>query len=153
MTPSYSVVDPASVILTKRCIANKESHDPETECVYFVDTNDITDNENFFEDETEVIELDSLPELNLDLGDPEPLNLDTLARSDPNLIRISLWMSSLWLLVPISWLLVPIPCAAPSIPPLAACPVAALPDFLCGFQVLFWTECLAFHLAIFNGFN
>ncbi|KAL0910056.1 hypothetical protein M5K25_020984 [Dendrobium thyrsiflorum] len=56
-------------------------------CIHFVDTDDITDNEDFFEDETEVVELDSLHNLNPDLRDLEPLNIDTLAHPDPNLIK------------------------------------------------------------------
>ncbi|KAL0919087.1 hypothetical protein M5K25_011160 [Dendrobium thyrsiflorum] len=42
---------------------------------------------NFFEDETEVIKLDSLYDLNPDLGVLELLDLDTLDHPDPNFIK------------------------------------------------------------------
>ncbi|KAL0909892.1 hypothetical protein M5K25_020801 [Dendrobium thyrsiflorum] len=78
-------LDPASVILVEKCIRKKRS--PENECIHFVDANDITDNEDFFEDETEVIKLDSLYDLNPDLGVLEPLDLATLVHPDPNVIK------------------------------------------------------------------
>ncbi|KAL0920038.1 hypothetical protein M5K25_009144 [Dendrobium thyrsiflorum] len=80
-------LDPASKILVEKCIRKKRSPEPETECIHFVDVNDITDNEGFFEDETEVIKLDSLYDLNPDLGVLVPLDLDTLIHPDPNLIK------------------------------------------------------------------
>ncbi|KAL0915540.1 hypothetical protein M5K25_015966 [Dendrobium thyrsiflorum] len=80
-------LDPASVILVEKCIRKKRSPEPETECIHFVDDNDITDNEDFFEDETEVIKLDSLYDLNPDLGVLVPLDLDTLIHPDHNLIK------------------------------------------------------------------
>ncbi|KAH0469113.1 hypothetical protein IEQ34_002345 [Dendrobium chrysotoxum] len=61
--------------------------EPETECIHFVDANDITDNEDFFEDETEVSESDSPHDLNPDLGDQEPLNLNTSVHLTPNLLK------------------------------------------------------------------
>ncbi|KAL0923853.1 hypothetical protein M5K25_004632 [Dendrobium thyrsiflorum] len=67
--------------------ASKSSLEPETECIHFVDANDITDDENFLEDETEVIIVDSLHDLNPELGSLEPLDLDTLIHPDPNLIK------------------------------------------------------------------
>ncbi|KAL0904020.1 hypothetical protein M5K25_026089 [Dendrobium thyrsiflorum] len=76
-------LDPASVILVEKCIRKKSSHEPETECIHFVDANDITDNEDFFEDETEVIKLDPLYDLNPDLGVLVPLDLDTLIDDIP----------------------------------------------------------------------
>ncbi|KAL0911972.1 hypothetical protein M5K25_017912 [Dendrobium thyrsiflorum] len=45
-------LDPASEILVEKCIRKKRFPEPETECIHFVDANDITDNEDFFEDET-----------------------------------------------------------------------------------------------------
>ncbi|KAL0921849.1 hypothetical protein M5K25_008963 [Dendrobium thyrsiflorum] len=63
------------------------SPEPETECIHFVDANDITDDKGFFEDETEVTKLDSLYDLNPDLGVLEPLDLDTLVHLDPNDIK------------------------------------------------------------------
>ncbi|KAL0914798.1 hypothetical protein M5K25_015179 [Dendrobium thyrsiflorum] len=89
-TPSHLTspdLDPASVILVEKCIRKKRSLEPETECIHFVDANDITANEDFFEDETEVIKLDSLYDLNLDLGVLVPLDLDTSIHPDPNLIK------------------------------------------------------------------
>ncbi|KAL0917881.1 hypothetical protein M5K25_012982 [Dendrobium thyrsiflorum] len=84
-TPLTSLVlDSAIVILVKKCIKKKRS--PEPEYIHFMDANDITNNEDFFADETEVIKLDSLHDLNHDLGDLEPLDLDTLVHPDPNLI-------------------------------------------------------------------
>ncbi|KAL0914244.1 hypothetical protein M5K25_014570 [Dendrobium thyrsiflorum] len=62
-------LDPASVILIEKCIRKKRSPEPETECIHFVDANDITDDEDFFEDET------------------EPLDLDILVHPDPNFIK------------------------------------------------------------------
>ncbi|KAL0905560.1 hypothetical protein M5K25_023990 [Dendrobium thyrsiflorum] len=52
-----------------------------------MDANDITDNKDFFEDETEVIKLGSLYDLNPDLGVLVPLYMDTLIHPDPNLIK------------------------------------------------------------------
>ncbi|KAL0907279.1 hypothetical protein M5K25_021679 [Dendrobium thyrsiflorum] len=93
-TPSYlsqplasPYLDLVSEILVEKCIRKKRSPEPETECIHFVDANDITDNEDFFEDETEVIKLDSLYDLNPDLGVLVPLDLDTLIHPDPNLIK------------------------------------------------------------------
>ncbi|KAL0928270.1 hypothetical protein M5K25_000142 [Dendrobium thyrsiflorum] len=80
-------LDPTSVILVEKCIRKKRSSEPETECIHFVDANDITDNEDFFEDETEVIKLDSLYNLNPDLGVLVPLDLDILVHPDPNPIQ------------------------------------------------------------------
>ncbi|KAL0924954.1 hypothetical protein M5K25_005815 [Dendrobium thyrsiflorum] len=80
-------LDPASVILVEKCIGKKSSPEPETECIHFVDANDIADDEDFFEDETEVIKVDSLHDLNPELGSLEPLDLDTLIHLDPNLIK------------------------------------------------------------------
>ncbi|KAL0924634.1 hypothetical protein M5K25_005483 [Dendrobium thyrsiflorum] len=51
------------------------------------DANDITDNKDFFEDETEVIKLDYLYDLNPDLGVLEPLDIATLVHPDPNFIK------------------------------------------------------------------
>ncbi|KAL0915387.1 hypothetical protein M5K25_015799 [Dendrobium thyrsiflorum] len=81
------VLNPVSVMVIKKCIKKKKFPEPETECIHFVDANDITNNEDFFEDENEVVKLDSLHDLKPDLGDLEPVNLDTLAHSDPNLIK------------------------------------------------------------------
>ncbi|PKU65767.1 hypothetical protein MA16_Dca019749 [Dendrobium catenatum] len=81
------IFDPVSVIIPERSTAKKKFPKLETEYTHFMDTNDIIDNEDFFEDETEVIELDALTDLNPDLGDLEPLNLDTLAHLDPNIIK------------------------------------------------------------------
>ncbi|KAI0527390.1 hypothetical protein KFK09_002990 [Dendrobium nobile] len=75
------IIDPASVI------NKKKSSEPKTECIHFVDANDINDNEGYFEDETEVIELDPLPDLNPDLGGLEPFNLETLAPLETNIIN------------------------------------------------------------------
>ncbi|KAI0496422.1 hypothetical protein KFK09_022738 [Dendrobium nobile] len=72
------ILDPASVIIPKRITAKDKLPEPVTECIRFVYTNDITDNEEFFEDETEVIEFDSRHDLYLDLGNLKPLNIDTL---------------------------------------------------------------------------
>ncbi|KAL0913549.1 hypothetical protein M5K25_017014 [Dendrobium thyrsiflorum] len=80
-------LDPASVILIKKCIRKKRSSEPKTQCIHFVDVKDITDDEDFFEDETEAIKLGSLHDLNPDLGVLESLNLDTLVHPDPNLIK------------------------------------------------------------------
>ncbi|KAL0908149.1 hypothetical protein M5K25_022623 [Dendrobium thyrsiflorum] len=80
-------LDPTSVILVEKCIRKKRSSEPETECIHFVDANDITDNEDFFEDETEVIKLDSMYNLNPDLGVLVPLDLDILVHPDPNPIQ------------------------------------------------------------------
>ncbi|KAL0907165.1 hypothetical protein M5K25_025713 [Dendrobium thyrsiflorum] len=79
--------DPASVILIEKCIKKKSSPEPETECIHFVDANDIADDEDFLEDKTEVIKVDSLHELNPELRSLEPLDLDTLIHPDPNLIK------------------------------------------------------------------
>ncbi|KAL0918008.1 hypothetical protein M5K25_013123 [Dendrobium thyrsiflorum] len=65
----------------------KDPPEFETECIHFVDANDISDDEDFFEDETEVVKLDSLYDLNPDLGVLEPLDLDTLVHPDPNFIK------------------------------------------------------------------
>ncbi|KAL0910492.1 hypothetical protein M5K25_021480 [Dendrobium thyrsiflorum] len=80
-------LDPASVILIEKCIKKKSSPEPETECIHFMDANDIADNEDFLEDETEVIKVDSLHDLNPELGSLEPLDLDTFIHPDPNLIK------------------------------------------------------------------
>ncbi|KAL0918790.1 hypothetical protein M5K25_010825 [Dendrobium thyrsiflorum] len=80
-------LDPASVILIEKCIKKKSSPEPETECIHFVDANDIADDEDFLEDETEVIKVDSLHDLNPELGSLERLDLDTLIHPDPNLIK------------------------------------------------------------------
>ncbi|KAL0927016.1 hypothetical protein M5K25_001167 [Dendrobium thyrsiflorum] len=80
-------LDLASVILVEKCIRKKRSPEPETKCIHFMDANDITDNEDFFEDETEVIKLDSLYNLNPDLGVLVPLDLDILVHPDPNPIK------------------------------------------------------------------
>ncbi|KAL0912115.1 hypothetical protein M5K25_018066 [Dendrobium thyrsiflorum] len=80
-------LDPTSVILVEKCIRKKRSSEPETEYIHFVDANDITDNEDFFEDETEVIKLDSLYNLNPDLGVLVPLDLDIFVHPDPNPIK------------------------------------------------------------------
>ncbi|KAH0455977.1 hypothetical protein IEQ34_016009 [Dendrobium chrysotoxum] len=81
------VLDPATIIVVKRCIKKKKSFEPKTECIHFVDANDLTDNEDFFEDKTEVSELDSPHDLNPDLGDLEPLNLSTSVHLTPNLLK------------------------------------------------------------------
>ncbi|PKU70521.1 hypothetical protein MA16_Dca008638 [Dendrobium catenatum] len=93
-TPSHpsqplasAALNTESVIIIKKCIKKKRSPEPETKCIHFVDANDITDNEEFFEDETEVIESDSRHDLNLDLGKLEPLNVVTLAHPDPSLLE------------------------------------------------------------------
>ncbi|PKU75155.1 hypothetical protein MA16_Dca015511 [Dendrobium catenatum] len=78
------VLDPASVILMKNYIKKKKSTEPETRYIHFVDT---SDNEDFFEEETEVIESDSQHDLNPELGKLEPLNIDTLAHPDPSLLE------------------------------------------------------------------
>ncbi|KAL0928137.1 hypothetical protein M5K25_000004 [Dendrobium thyrsiflorum] len=65
------VLDPPSIILTE-----KRSPKPETECIHFVDANDITDDEDFFEDD-----------LNPKLGGLEPLDLDTLVHFNLNLVK------------------------------------------------------------------
>ncbi|KAL0922036.1 hypothetical protein M5K25_005995 [Dendrobium thyrsiflorum] len=80
-------LDPASVILIEKCIKKKSSPEPEIECIHFVDANDIADDEDFLEDETEVIKVDSLHDINPELGSLEPLDLDTLIHPDPNLIK------------------------------------------------------------------
>ncbi|KAL0928276.1 hypothetical protein M5K25_000148 [Dendrobium thyrsiflorum] len=80
-------LDPASVNLIENRIRKEMSPEPETECIHFVDANDITDDKGFFEDETEVTKLDSLYDLNPDLGVLEPLDLDTLVHLDPNDIK------------------------------------------------------------------
>ncbi|KAL0909486.1 hypothetical protein M5K25_020360 [Dendrobium thyrsiflorum] len=80
-------LDPASVNLIENRIRKEMSPESETECIYFVDANDITDDKGFFEDETEVTKLDSLYDLNPDLGVLEPLDLDTLVHLDPNDIK------------------------------------------------------------------
>ncbi|KAH0458160.1 hypothetical protein IEQ34_013475 [Dendrobium chrysotoxum] len=84
---AFPVFDPTSVILTQKCIIKKSPPEPETEYIHFVDTKVITDNEDFFKDETEEIELDSLHNLNPELGDLEPLNVNTLAHPDPSLLK------------------------------------------------------------------
>ncbi|PKU63901.1 hypothetical protein MA16_Dca009885 [Dendrobium catenatum] len=76
------VFDPISVILIKDCSKKKKSTEPEY--IHFVDT---IDNDDFFEGETDVIDLNPLPDLNPDLGDLEPLNLDTLAHPYPSLLE------------------------------------------------------------------
>ncbi|KAL0906704.1 hypothetical protein M5K25_025219 [Dendrobium thyrsiflorum] len=86
-TQSSLDLDPASEILVEKRIRKKRSPEPETECIHFVDANDITDDKGFFEDETEVTKLDSLYDLNPDLGVLEPLDLDTLVHLDPNDIK------------------------------------------------------------------
>ncbi|KAL0904288.1 hypothetical protein M5K25_026378 [Dendrobium thyrsiflorum] len=80
-------LDPASVNLIENRIRKEMSPEPETECIHFVDANDITHDKGFFEDETEVTKLDSLYDLNPDLGVLEPLDLDTLVHLDPNDIK------------------------------------------------------------------
>ncbi|KAL0905143.1 hypothetical protein M5K25_027325 [Dendrobium thyrsiflorum] len=80
-------LNPASVNLIENRIRKEMSPEPETECIHFVDANDITDDKGFFEDETEVTKLDSLYDLNPDLGVLEPLDLDTLVHLDPNDIK------------------------------------------------------------------
>ncbi|KAL0906799.1 hypothetical protein M5K25_025321 [Dendrobium thyrsiflorum] len=45
-------LDPASVNLIENRIRKEMSPEPETECIHFVDANDITDDKGFFEDET-----------------------------------------------------------------------------------------------------
>ncbi|KAL0924936.1 hypothetical protein M5K25_005797 [Dendrobium thyrsiflorum] len=80
-------LDLASVILIEKCIKKKSSPEPETKCIHFVDANDIADDEDFLEDETKVIKVDSLHDLNPELGSLEPLDLDTLIHPDPNLIK------------------------------------------------------------------
>ncbi|KAL0916402.1 hypothetical protein M5K25_013910 [Dendrobium thyrsiflorum] len=89
--PSQPLASPifgfASIILIKKCIKRKISPEPEAECIHFVDANDIADDEDFCEDENEVIKLDSLYDLDHDLGVLESLNLDTLVHPDPNLVK------------------------------------------------------------------
>ncbi|PKU87972.1 hypothetical protein MA16_Dca007914 [Dendrobium catenatum] len=81
------VRDPASVLLIKNCINKETPSEPKTECIHFVDANDIKDNEDFFEDGTNVIESDSLIDLNPELGKLEPYNVDTLTHPDPSLLE------------------------------------------------------------------
>ncbi|XP_020678773.2 uncharacterized protein LOC110096947 [Dendrobium catenatum] len=81
------VLDPASVLLIEKCINKKTSSEPKTECIHFVDANDIKDNEDFFEEETKVNESDSQHDLNPELEKLEPLNVDTLAHPDPSLLE------------------------------------------------------------------
>ncbi|KAL0918726.1 hypothetical protein M5K25_010750 [Dendrobium thyrsiflorum] len=80
-------LDPASEILEEKRIRKKRSPEPETECIHFVDVNDITDNEDFFEDETEAIKLGSLHDLNPALGEVEPLNFNALVNPKSNPIK------------------------------------------------------------------
>ncbi|KAL0908549.1 hypothetical protein M5K25_023048 [Dendrobium thyrsiflorum] len=77
-------LDSASEILVEKRIRKKRSPEPETEYIHFVDANDITDNEDFFEDETEAITLGSLHDLNPEL---EPLNFNALVNPEPNPIK------------------------------------------------------------------
>ncbi|PKU69579.1 hypothetical protein MA16_Dca012913 [Dendrobium catenatum] len=84
---AFPVLDPASMIILKEDIKKKRFPEPETECIHFVDASDITNDEEFFEDETEVIESDSWHDLNPELGKLEPWNDDTLAHPDPSLIE------------------------------------------------------------------
>ncbi|KAL0924444.1 hypothetical protein M5K25_005274 [Dendrobium thyrsiflorum] len=74
-------LDSASEILVEKRIRKKRSPELETEYIHFVDANDITDNEDFFEDETEAITLGSLHDLNPEL---EPLNFNALVNPEPN---------------------------------------------------------------------
>ncbi|PKU62330.1 hypothetical protein MA16_Dca028625 [Dendrobium catenatum] len=80
-------LDPAGMIVIKECIKKKRSPEPENECIHFVDANDINNDEEFFEDETTVIESDSQHDLNPELGKLEPLNVDTLGHPDPSLLE------------------------------------------------------------------
>ncbi|KAL0926445.1 hypothetical protein M5K25_002679 [Dendrobium thyrsiflorum] len=80
-------LDSASEILVEKRIRKKRSPELETEYIHFVDANDITDNEDFFEDETEAITLGSLHDLNPDLGELEPLNFNALVNPEPNPIK------------------------------------------------------------------
>ncbi|KAL0905024.1 hypothetical protein M5K25_027195 [Dendrobium thyrsiflorum] len=80
-------LDPASEILVEKCIRKKRSPEPETECIHFVDANDITDNEDFFDDETEAIKLGSLHDVNPDLGELEPSNFNALVNPESNPIK------------------------------------------------------------------
>ncbi|KAL0918727.1 hypothetical protein M5K25_010751 [Dendrobium thyrsiflorum] len=73
--------------IEEKRIRKKRSPEPETECIHFVDVNDITDNEDFFEDETEVIKLGSLHDLNPALGEVEPLNFNALVNPKSNPIK------------------------------------------------------------------
>ncbi|PKU71259.1 hypothetical protein MA16_Dca007256 [Dendrobium catenatum] len=86
--PSQSLasptIDPASMILINNCIKKKKFTEPKTEYIHFVDTND---NQDFFEDETEVIESDFRHDLNPELGKLKPLNFETLAHPDPSLLE------------------------------------------------------------------
>ncbi|PKU71844.1 hypothetical protein MA16_Dca016297 [Dendrobium catenatum] len=84
------VLDPTSVILTKICITKKKPLEPKTEYIHFVDNKDIRENEDFFEDETELIDLDSLHNLNPELGDLKPIGIDTLVLPDPSLLKDTL---------------------------------------------------------------
>ncbi|KAL0908263.1 hypothetical protein M5K25_022749 [Dendrobium thyrsiflorum] len=77
-------LDSASEILVEKRIRKKRSPELETEYIHFVDANDITDNEDFFEDETEAITLGSLHDLNPEL---EPLNFNALVNPEPNPIK------------------------------------------------------------------
>ncbi|PKU61968.1 hypothetical protein MA16_Dca025226 [Dendrobium catenatum] len=78
------VLDPASLILIKNCSKKKKSTEPETEVIHFVET---IDNDDFFEDETEVIESDSQNDLNPELGKLEPVNVDTLTHPNPSFFK------------------------------------------------------------------
>ncbi|KAL0920384.1 hypothetical protein M5K25_009516 [Dendrobium thyrsiflorum] len=80
-------LDPASEILVEKRIRKKRSPEPETECIHFVDANDITDNEDFFDDETEAIKLGSLHDLNPDLRELEPSNFNALVNPESNPIK------------------------------------------------------------------
>ncbi|KAL0908958.1 hypothetical protein M5K25_023473 [Dendrobium thyrsiflorum] len=80
-------LDSASEILVEKRIRKKRSPELETEYIHFVDANDITDNEDFFEDETEAITLGSLHDLNPNLGELEPLNFNALVNPEPNPIK------------------------------------------------------------------
>ncbi|KAL0927225.1 hypothetical protein M5K25_001386 [Dendrobium thyrsiflorum] len=80
-------LDPANEILVEKRIRKKRSPEPETECIHFVDANDITDNEDFFDDETEAIKLGSLHDLNPDLRELEPSNFNALVNPESNPIK------------------------------------------------------------------
>ncbi|KAL0925942.1 hypothetical protein M5K25_004319 [Dendrobium thyrsiflorum] len=81
-------LDSASEILVEKRIRKKRSPELETEYIHFVDANDITNNEDFFEDETEAITLGSLHDLNPEL---EPLNFNALVNPEPNPIKDIPW--------------------------------------------------------------
>ncbi|KAI0497718.1 hypothetical protein KFK09_020952 [Dendrobium nobile] len=81
------ILTPESVILIEECVEKIRSPKPETECIHFVDANDINTDEELFEDETTVSESDSQHDLNPELGKVDPLDVDTSGHPDPSLLE------------------------------------------------------------------